>query len=215
MVLSAGPARIGFLAYTDATNGIPAPNPWSVNLLAADDPAGPKAARVARDVKRTLGSGADTVLINMQWGDENSTTPNDSQRELARKIVAIDGVAAIAGQGPHVVQPIERIGGKFVVFSEGNLLSNQGAYSGLPAATQDGLIALFRFAGRDGEYRVKRLDYVPVMVNPAGHAVLPAGSGAKLNPELAGPLADSWQRTVDIAGDAPGIRPIPPRRPGS
>lgn len=215
VILDAGPARIGLLAYTDATNGIPPPNPWSVNLLAADDPAGPKAARVARDVERTLAAGADTVIVNMQWGDENSTVPNESQRELARKIVAIDGVAAIAGQGPHVVQPIERIGGKFVVFSEGNLVSNQGAYSGLPAATQDGLIALFRFAGSDGEYRVKRLDYVPVMVNPVGHAVLPAGAGARSNPDLAGPLADSWQRTVDVAGRGPKIHPIPPRRPGT
>lgn len=215
VVLPAGPAKIGFLAYTDATNGIPSPHPWSVNVLPAADPVGPKAERVSRDVKRTLDAGADTVMIAMQWGDENSQTPNPSQRALARRMLAIDGVAAISGQGPHVVQPIERIGDKFVVFSEGNLLSNQGTYTGLPAATQDGLIALFRFAGSDGKYEVKRVDYVPVMVNPVGHVVLPTGSGAKSNPDLAGSLADSWQRTVDVAGRGSGIRPIPNRRPGS
>lgn len=215
VTLRAGPARIGLVAYTDATNGIPPPRPWSVNLLPAAEPAGLKAGKVARDVKRTLAAGADTVIVSMQWGDENSSVPNRSQRALAKRIVAIDGVAAIAGQGPHVVQPIERIGGKFVVFSAGNLLSNQGSYSGLPAATQDGLVALFRFAGREGEYRVGRVDYVPVMVNPAGHAVLPAGPGVKSDPDLAGALADSWQRTVDVAGSGPKVRPVPRRRPGS
>lgn len=213
VILRAGPARVGLVAYTDATNGIPPPHRYSVNLLPAADPAGLRAARIARDVGHTLDAGADTVIVSLQWGDENSATPNPSQRALAKRVVAIEGVAAIAGQGPHVVQPIERIGGKFVVFSAGNLLSNQGAYSGLPAETQDGLIALFRFAGRDGEYRVKRVDYVPVMVNPAGHAVLPAGSGSKAVPELAGALADSWQRTVDVAGRRARVRPIPPHRP--
>lgn len=213
VILKAGPAKIGLVAYTDATNGIPPPHPWSVNLLLAAEPAGIKAGRVARDVARTLGAGADTVIVSIQWGDENSSTPNRSQRALAKRIAGIDGVAAIAGQGPHVVQPIERIGGKFVVFSAGNLLSNQGAYSGLPAATQDGLVALFRFAGKDGEYQVRRVDYVPVMVNPSGHTVLPTGPRARKEPDLAGALADSWKRTVDVAGRGPKIRPLPTRRP--
>lgn len=213
VILQAGPAKIGLVAYTDATNGIPPPHQHSVNLLPAAEPAGIRAARVARDVSRTLAAGADTVIVSMQWGDENSATPNPSQRMLAKRIVGIDGVAAIAGQGPHVVQPIERIGRKFVVYSAGNLLSNQGAYSGLPAATQDGLIALFRFAGSDGKYRVRRVDYVPVMVNPAGHTVLPAGTGSRANPGLADALADSWRRTVDVAGRGPRIQPIPPRHP--
>ena len=38
-------------------------------------------------------------------------------------------ITVVVGQRPHVVQPIERINGKFVVFSEGNLVSNQGAAS--------------------------------------------------------------------------------------
>ncbi len=212
VVMKAGPARVGLVAYTDATNGIPLPSPWSVNLLPAADPARTKAARVARDVKRTLAAGADTVIVSMQWGDENSPKPNGSQRELARRIVAIDGVAAIAGQGPHVVQPIERIGGKFVVFSAGNLLSNQSALAGLPTETQDGLIALFRFVATGDGYEVKRVDYVPTMVELDGHTVLPAGSAGKTHPGMAGALADSWRRTVDVAGRSKSIRPVP-RKP--
>lgn len=213
LVLMAGPARVGILAYTDATNGIPSPHPWSVNLLAAGDPPAAKAARVAADVKRSLAAGADTVLVIIQWGDENSSEPNPSQRALARKIVAIDGVAAIAGQGPHTVQPIERIGGRFVIFSVGNLLSNQSALAGLPASTQDGMIALLDFVGTEQGYEVRRVRYVPIMVDLSGHLVLPTGSGSRIRPEAAGALAESWQRTVDVAGRGPGVKPVPANHP--
>lgn len=209
VILRAGPARVGLLAYTDATNGLPLPSPWSVNVLPAADPAADKAAVVARDAKRLKAAGADAVMVAIQWGDENSIRPNQSQRDLARAVLAIEEVDAIAGQGPHVVQPIERIGGKFVVFSSGNLLSNQGAYSGLPAETQDGLIALFRFRIEDGEAEVVRVDYVPTWVNPYGHQVLAAGFAARTHPENAGELAASWQRTVGIAGTGGRINPVP------
>ena len=64
---------------------------------------------------------------------------------LVAKLTDSDAVSVVVGQGPHVVQPIERVNGKFVVFSEGNLVSNQGPAAGLPAATQDGFIALLHF----------------------------------------------------------------------
>lgn len=211
-ILRAGPARVGLLAYTDATNGLPLPKEWSVNVLPAAEPAGKKAAVVARDARRLKAAGADAIIVNMQWGDENSTTPNGSQRELARAILAIDEVDAIAGQGPHVVQPIDRIGGKFVVYSSGNLLSNQGPHAGLPAETQDGLFALFRFRMRGGETKVERVEYVPTWVTPYGHEILPAGLAARNHQEYAGELNASWQRTVELAGRSGRIKPVP-RRP--
>ncbi len=211
-ILDADGSKIGLLAYTDATNGLPLPSEWSVNVLPAAEPATEKARIVARDVKRLKAAGAEAIIVNMQWGDENSTTPNDSQRELARAVLAIDAVDAIAGQGPHVVQPIELINGKFVVFSAGNLLSNQGPHSGLPAETGDGLIALFRFRADEGELTVRQVDYVPIWVTPYGHEILPAGLAAKTHPDYAGELDASWQRTVDIAGTGGRIKPVP-RRP--
>ncbi len=209
VILQAGASKVGLLGYTDATNGLPLPNEWSVNVLPAAEPADRKAAIVARDAKRLKEAGADAIIVSMQWGDENSVTPNGSQRQLARAILAIEEVDAIAGQGPHVVQPIERINGKFVVFSAGNLLSNQGPHTGLPAETGDGLIALFRFIENDEDLTVGRVDYVPVWVTPYGHEILPAGLAAKSRPDYAGELDASWQRTVDIAGTGGRIKPVP------
>lgn len=80
----------------------------------------------------------------MHWGDENSQRRtcrrSPSPRAHHSKVVTV-----VVGQGPHVVQLIELVNGKFVVFSEGNLVSNQAASTGLPAATQDGIIALLHF----------------------------------------------------------------------
>lgn len=103
-------------------------------------------------------------------------------------------ITTVVGQGPHVVQPIERINGKFVVFSEGNLVSNQSPSAGLPAATQDGLIALLRFRARGDEVEVRRVEYAPTWVHLGDYKVLPA-SGA------------SYDRTVRVAGRGDGIKP--------
>jgi len=209
LVMDAGGIGIGLLAYTDFSN-LGAPQEESnLNLLPFDAPAAEKRQVVRKDVERALDAGADTVLVSIQWGDENSTTPNDSQLELARAITSIPGVAAIAGQGPHVVQPIERINGKFVVFSAGNLLSNQSAAAGLPAETQYGLIALFRLRSDQRGTRVMRLDYVPIWVRPGDYLIEPVGWGLRNDPANAAALEAAWESTVSIAGRGKLIRPIP------
>lgn len=220
VLLDVGGVKIGFLAYTDATNGIPPPSPWSVALLPAAESARGKAARVKRDVARAVAAGADAVLVSIQWGDENSTSPNESQLALARKVAAIPEVLAIAGQGPHVVQPIRRIRGKFVIFSSGNLLSNQSALAGLPTETQYGLVALFRVVVRepvDGEagktVRVLRVDYVPTWVRLTDYLVVPVGWGLRNDPANANALRAAWEKTVAIAGRGARIAPLPRRLP--
>ena len=69
-------------------------------------------------------------------------------------------ITAIVGQGPHAVQPIERINDKFVVFSEGNLISNQSPAAGLPAESQDGMVVLLDCIEQGGKTRVTRVRYV-------------------------------------------------------
>jgi hypothetical protein len=51
----------------------------------------------------------------------NSVVPNAEQRTLARALTRAPEVTAVVGQGPHVVEPIGRMSGKPVVFSEGKL----------------------------------------------------------------------------------------------
>ena len=196
--------KLGFVAYTDATNGLPAPHPWSVNEYSASDPkAGAKA--IIRDAREARDKGADAVIVQMHWGDENSPSPNASQKAVAKKLTAAKVVTVVVGQGPHVVQPIDRINGKFVVFSEGNLVSNQGASTGLPAATQDGIIARLHFKAAAGKVTVRRVTYIPTWVRLGDYTVLPAKASS--DPDNAGALRDSYRRTVTVVGNGKGFGP--------
>ena len=197
--------KIGFVAYTDATNGLSAPHPWSLNEYAA---AKPKlgAKKIIHDARKARAAGAEAVIAQLHWGEENSRTPNASQRAVARKLTDAKVITVVIGQGPHVVQPIERINGKFVVFSEGNLVSNQAASTGLPSATQDGLIALLRFRARSEHVEVRRVQYAPTWVRLGDYKVLPARASA--DKSNASALRRSYKRTVRVAGKGDGIKPV-------
>jgi poly-gamma-glutamate capsule biosynthesis protein CapA/YwtB (metallophosphatase superfamily) len=197
--------RIGYLSYTDATNGIPAPTAWAVNEYAAAEPAAGAAAILA-DARRARRAGAEAVIVNVHWGVEYASAPSASQRDVAERLTRSGLVTAVVGQGPHVVQPISRLNDRFVVFSEGNLVSNQGPGSGLPAPTQDGLIALLRFEAGERRVRVKEVDYVPIWVRPGDYAVLEATP--KADPAHAAALRESRARTIAVVGSSDRIAPV-------
>ena len=72
---------------------------------------------------------SDICCVSMHWIDEDITTPDASQKEIAQKL-ADYGADIIIGTGPHVLQPIEYLtradGGKtLVIWSLGNLISTQ------------------------------------------------------------------------------------------
>ena len=200
--------KLGLVAYTDSTNGLPLPDRWAVNLFDTGN-LDEAERRIVHDAKKARRAGADAVVVNLHWGAENSDSPTAAQRRLAGRLTRSDAIAAVVGQGPHVVQPITRMHGKFVVFSEGNLVSNQSPAAGLPAATQDGLIAVLRFVARGDEVRAVHLSYVPIWVRPGDYVVLPALAG--VDGSHGGALAASYRRTVSVAGRGHGFGPVPRR----
>jgi hypothetical protein len=202
--------KLGFLAFTTDTNGIPVPHPWSVNIA--------KPSLIRSDVKRDMKAGADAVIVNLHWGGgivpEYQQTPSSGQVALAKKVTAMPGVAAIVAQGPHVVQPIRWVNGKPVVYSEGNLVSNQSPLAGLPATTQDGLIALLSFVAEGGKIEAKIVHYVPTWVSIPSYEVLPVGPALKNGEADATQLRESYQRTTSVAGRGPKVVPIPAKLSG-
>jgi capsule synthesis protein PGA_cap len=201
--------KIAFLAYTTDTNGLPLPHPWSVNIASAD--------RVLADARRAGEMGADAVIVNLHWGGgivpEYQSQPSPGQLGLVKKLTGSRLITAIVGQGPHAVQPIERINGKFAVFSEGNLISNQSPEAGLPASSQDGLIALLDFVAKSGEVRVLKVGYVPVFVNHPDYEVLPIGDALRRGEGDPTLLRASYERTVSVIGKGKRIEPVPPKLP--
>jgi Bacterial capsule synthesis protein PGA_cap len=192
--------RVAFLAYTEFTNGIPSPHPWSVNLASA--------ARILSDAHRARMRGAKVVIVNLHWGDEYVAKPSSFQLRLARKLTRSPDITAIIGQHVHVVQPIRIVNGKLVVFGEGNLISNQtGACC--PAASEDGMIVLLTITVDSRGARVTFVHYVPIWVRHPDFVVLPAGIGWRTDHADAAALRASYRRTVAVAGRGPRIQPIP------
>lgn len=122
--------RLGFLAYTYGTNGIPVPEskPFAVNHIDID--------AIREDIARLRRDGADAVSVSLHFGTEYQRLPNEIQTSLARDVVAA-GADIVLGSHPHVVQPYEEVvvpaadsidGTErrgIVIYSLGNFISNQ------------------------------------------------------------------------------------------
>jgi hypothetical protein len=200
LIMTVKGIRVAFLAYTEFTNGIPLPHPWSVNLASA--------ARILADAHRARTDGAQVVIVNLHWGNEYIAQPSSFQLSLARTLTRSPDITAIVGQHVHVVQPIRIINGKPVIFGEGNLISNQTSAC-CPAATQDGMIVLLTITVDGHRARVTFIHYVPIWVRHPDFEVLPAGTAWRTDRADAAALRASYQRTVAVAGRGPGIQPIP------
>jgi poly-gamma-glutamate capsule biosynthesis protein CapA/YwtB (metallophosphatase superfamily) len=209
VIINVKGTKIGFLAFTTDTNGIPAPHPWSVNMA--------KLPLIKDLVKRDLKAGADAVIINLHFASailpQYQTALTSGEKKLATQVAAIPGVAAIVGQGPHDIQKIAWIKGIPVVYSDGNLVSNQSLAAGLPANTQDGMLAFIHFVSKDGKVQAKKVQYVPTWVSIPDYTVLPVGTALKKGQADATQLRDSYNRTVDLAGRGPKVQPIPKQLP--
>lgn len=207
-LLRAGSVRVAFLSYTYGTNGLPLPAPWAVNLIST--------RRILADARRAHRLGAGLVLVNVHWGAEYVREPTAEQRRLARRLLRSGLVDALLGQHAHVVQPIRRLAGRYVVYGEGNLLSAQDVHC-CPAAARDGLVVVLRVRAVGRRARVVGVDYVPTRVSRPGYRVEPVLDRLRLvGGHTAVELRASLARTVVAVGRAPGVRPRPlTRRPSA
>jgi poly-gamma-glutamate synthesis protein (capsule biosynthesis protein) len=204
LIMTVKGVRVAFLAYTELTNGIASPHPWSVNRASA--------ARIISDARRARRAGAQVVIVNLHWGDEDLAQPSRFQLALASTLTRSPAITAIVGQHVHIVQPIRIIGGKLVVFGEGNLISNQTSAC-CPAASQDGMIVLLTITVDSRGARVSFIHYVPIWVRHPDYVVLPAGTAWRTDPADAAALRASYERTVAVAGRGPRIQPLPAHLP--
>jgi hypothetical protein len=164
-IYDANGVQVGHLSFTYDTNGIPLPSdkPWIVNVIDADKILAEAAA--ARD------GGAEFVVLSLQWGAEYQSAPTADQQRLARTLLASDDVDFIIGSHVHVVQPIEKIGDKYVAYGVGNFLSNQGAPA-TPTASQDGMILQVSVSERPtGGFGVTRVSYTPTWVEKPSYRI--------------------------------------------
>lgn len=178
--------QVALLSYTYGYNGIrpPAGEPWRSNLI---DPA-----RILRDTSAARSRGAQVVVASMHWGIERSHLPSDEQRRIARAITVPGGVDLIVGHHAHVLQPIETVNGKWVLYGLSNLVSNMPVDERWPAASQDAALVEVSVAVGPGGVAVarpvahptwvdKRAGWVIRLLTPRSAARLGADARASLD----------------------------------
>ncbi|MGH3628005.1 MAG: CapA family protein [Sciscionella sp.] len=163
---AAGAARVDMLdvhgikvaqfSYAYGFNGftVPKDKPWLANRI--DVTTILQAARAAKK------AGAKVVILSLHWGIEDHHAATAKQRRMAKKLLDDPAVDLIIGCHAHVVQPFEKINGKWVVYGMGNLVARHDDPLG---TTEEGVLARFHFARNDsGGYTVDKAQYIPTLI---------------------------------------------------
>lgn len=101
--------------YGSNTTGLSDEESYLINFINKEE--------IEKDIKKYRDQ-VDLLLVAMHWGDEGSLDENDYQKEYAKFLADLD-VDIVIGSHPHVLQPIEWIDDTLVIYSLGNLYSNQ------------------------------------------------------------------------------------------
>ena len=192
--------NIAHLSYTYSYNGMPVANgePWRSNLIEPD--------RIVAEALQARERGARFVILSIHWGAEGVTEVTADQRRWAEQITASGAVDVIVGHHAHVVQPIEQVNGRWVVFGLGNFLSAMSASTECCGIRgQDGLLVRLTATEQpDGTFAVSTPQAIPTYVDRNGYVVLPV-QGSLADPVLAAgvgvpALDESLARTSGVVG---------------
>lgn len=155
LVIDVNGVKVGQVSFTFGyNNGTEPPESWMSNILDADQVL--KAARAARK------AGAQIVIASLHWGNEDQSAPTEFQRQTARTLLADPAIDLIVGHHAHVVQPFEKIDGKWVAYGLGNQIARHEEPRG---TTEEGVMARFQFSkGPDG-WTVDQAEYLPTLVD--------------------------------------------------
>ena len=154
---------IAHMSYTFSYNGLPAANgeTWRSALINTD--------RIMRDVRLARKLGAQVVLLSMHWGNERESAPSSYQTKIADALTKSGEIDLIIGSHAHVLQPINKVNGTFVIYGLGNFLSDMPTTPKdppWPASTQDGAIVTTKITvAAEGKISVAKPVVTPTWVD--------------------------------------------------
>lgn len=195
---------VAHLSYAYGFNGyrLPADAPWAASGIDPD--------RIRADAAAARAAGAELVVVSLHWGTEYRHEPDAYQRSIADRMLPGAEIDLVIGHHAHVVQPIEVVHGRYVVWGLGNQLSNQ-----TQAPRRDGLtVVVTAGPGWDGRWHVSGVEAVPTWVDLATFRILPVArtlADPATPPALRAELEASHARTAAIvaAPGTPGVTVTP------
>ena len=101
-------------------------------------------------------AGADIVVVHLHGGDEYNHLPNADQVALVDRLTRSPDVDLVLGEHAHVVQPITKVTGKWVVYGMGNMVAPAGSRPGRERTRGSSRGSPFTGAARAGGSRSRR-----------------------------------------------------------
>jgi len=190
--------KVAHLSYSYGFNHLKLkpPDQWRANQI---DVA--KILAAAADVRSR---GAEVVILSMHWGAEMSQKVRPKERAIAEQLTASGLIDVIVGHHPHVMQPIEQLNGKWVLWSLGNLMSNHRPETAWPAASEDGaVVSLHIVELPEGGFTVERPVVHPTWSQPVTLNVFDAikhRNDTSLSRSVLRRLVKSLTRTTKLLG---------------
>lgn len=206
--------KIGFLAYvfeTSMINGHKTINSnilstYSENLINTFNYNDLESfyKKIENEISAMKSEGVEFIITSMHWGEEYNTYIEASQNEIAKRLNKL-GVDIILGGHPHVIQPYEIMRNEsghstFVIYSQGNSLSNQSEQEIGVAESEDGIMIKFTLEKKDGNVSLKEYKIIPTWVYKEEkgdgtyyHKIIPVEE-ALANPEEYGINSDVYAR---------------------
>jgi poly-gamma-glutamate capsule biosynthesis protein CapA/YwtB (metallophosphatase superfamily) len=204
-----GPVRLALLSYTYGFNGIPYPDGETWRADEIDE------ATILADAATARTRGAEVVVVALHWGTEYVHEPNEQQRDLAPRLIASPDVDLLLGHHAHVVQPLENVGGEWVVYGMGNLMANHAEPEGPKA---EGLLTRFTFTEdlATGTFSAPVAEYlplyqtyeVPIEVLDVPAALASGDTGTTTASRLQTALARTTEIVMSRGGAEHGLIPL-------
>ncbi|MCB2222805.1 MAG: CapA family protein [Actinobacteria bacterium] len=187
-------------AYTFGTNKIFVDDEWAVDYLDLD--------AMLADAAWARAQGAEFVVFSIHWGKDYTVLPSERQLEHAGPLMESPDIDLILGHHAHVVQPVDVINGKVVVYGMGNHISNIRSYVGVAGAgSEDGVVTHVEVTEQpDGSFAVTGLEFTPTRVLPETMQVIAVEDAIARRPgwrdrELRGSLALTVARLSALGAD--------------
>ncbi|HEY2795173.1 MAG TPA: CapA family protein [Micromonosporaceae bacterium] len=184
-ILDVKGVKVAQLSYAYGFNGIPLPSgkPWLANLIDVKN--------ILAAAARAKADGAEVVIVSLHWGTQYQEAPNEMQKSIAKQLLASPDVDLILGCHAHVVQPFQKINGKWVVYGMGNQIATQG----FSQATMDGVMPEFTFTEvTPGHFQITKAEAIPTydkLSSPISLIDLPA---AMAKPGLSASAKATYER---------------------
>ncbi len=154
-ILTTAHARVGFISVTYGLNDGPPEQPWQVSILDTHT--------ILAEAHAAKAAGADLVVVAVHAGTEYDNEPNAQQQETARTLLASPDVDLVYGHHAHVVQPLQKINGKWVIYGLGN---NIAAQQTPVEGTHRGLLVRITFAqAKNGTWATSDIAWVASLQN--------------------------------------------------